>query len=90
MYSVHTDLYWGIFLHVFVVVINCTCQVVTCIVQLCAVFILILIGGQRDKGVSPTPISYILGLHVMQSTHSFVKITMIKELKLQEVHLWHL
>ena len=60
VYSVHTDRDRGFFLHVFVVVINCTCQVVTCIVQLCAVFILILIGGQRDKGVSPAPyfISY--------------------------------
>ena len=58
MYSVHTDRDWGIFLHVFVVVINCICQVVTCVVQLCVVFILILIGGQRDKGVSPPHILY--------------------------------
>ena len=51
------------FLHVFVVVINCICHVVTCIVQLCVVFILILIGGQRDKGVSPT--TYFISLGCM-------------------------
>ena len=56
--------YWSIlgnFLHVFVVVINCICQVVKCIVRLCVMFILILIGGQRDKGVSPTPYFISLG-----------------------------
>ena len=53
----------GFFLHVFVVVINCICQVVTCVVQLCVVFILILIGGQRDQGVSPT--TYFISLGCM-------------------------